>query len=322
MRVVVTGGAGFIGRATVRRLLAEGADVLVLDRDSSRTAELETAGATVATDDLGSIERLVAWFRGADAVVHAAGIFRIGIRATERPAMSEANVAAAERTFDAAAEAGVPHLVHVSTYGVYGNTRGRVVDESYRRDPTDPFTSWYDRTKQLAHHAAEARRAAGAPVSIVLLGAAYGKGDPSGLGDQVRRATLGRLPAIGSPTLGVSWSHVDDLADGITRVVRGARPGGDWNLGGELGTLRDAIDLACAVVGRRPPRLVAPGWALLALARLGPGVCSALGLPADLAEAVRSTDGVTYWASHEKAARELGYAPRPMREGFAATYPW
>jgi len=244
----------------------------------------------------------------------------VGLTSAERPAMEASNVHATTRVLDAAHVAAVPHVVHVSTYGIFGNTRERVVDEAYRRPAGDPFLSWYDETKHRAHVEAEGRRAGGAPVSIVLLGAAYGPGDPSGLGDQLRRAALGRLPAIGSPTLGVSWTHVDDLADGIARVVRDARPGEDWNLGGEIGTLRDGIEAACRASGRRPPRLTAPRGALLALARLGPVACARLGFPANLEEAVRCTDGVTFWGTHAKASRELGYAPRPVADGFAETF--
>jgi dihydroflavonol-4-reductase len=164
------------------------------------------------------------------------------------------------------------------------------------------------------------RRRAGLPLSIVLLGAAYGPGDPSGLGDQLRRAALGRLPAVASATLGVSWTHVDDLAGGIVRVLLRAAPGEDWNLGGETGTLGHGVEAACRAAGRRPPRLAAPAGLLLALSKAGPRVCATLGFPPNLAEAVRSTDHVTFWGTHAKAARELGYAARPVTAGFEETF--
>jgi len=78
---------------------------------------------------------------GADAVFHLAGVYRIGIRRSERPAMYEANVTGTERVLGAASAVGVPRIVHVSTINVFGNTRGRVVDETFRRDPADGFLS-------------------------------------------------------------------------------------------------------------------------------------------------------------------------------------
>ncbi len=62
----------------------------------------------------------------------------------------------------------------MSTINVFGNTRGRVVDETYRRDLTRGFLSYYDETKYLAPIATEARIEAGAPIVIVQPGFVYG----------------------------------------------------------------------------------------------------------------------------------------------------
>jgi dihydroflavonol-4-reductase len=320
MHVVIAGGAGFVGRALARNLLARGVTVTVLDRESAHAPALRAAGADVRRTELTDAVGIESVMRGAHAVVNAAGWYAVGIGRDQRPAMTASNVIAARRVMDAAMAAGVPHIVHVSTFGIFGNTRGRAVDESYRRPAGDPLLSWYDKTKLEAHLSAEARRARGAPVSIALLGAAYGIDDPSGLGDQLRRAAAGRLPAVASGSLGVSWAHVDDIADGLARIIWDAPPGEDWNLGGELGTLADGIAVACAAAGRRPPVLEAPATLVRMLGRLGPGVTTRLGYPANLAEAVRCTEGITYWGTHAKAARRLGYAPRPMDEGFAEVF--
>ena len=90
-------------------------------------------------------------------MIHLAGSYRVGIPASERPAMYEANVAATQRVLDAAIAASVPRIVAISTVNVFGNTHGRVVDETYQRDPGEGFLSYYDETKYLAHVATEAR---------------------------------------------------------------------------------------------------------------------------------------------------------------------
>ena len=72
----------------------------------------------------------------------------------------------------------------VSTVNVFGNTHGRIVDETYRRDPRDGFLSYYDETKYHAHVAARTRIAAGAPIVIVMPGVTYGAGDHTALGAQ------------------------------------------------------------------------------------------------------------------------------------------
>ena len=125
---------------------------------------------------------------GAAGVIHIAGSYLVGIPASERPAMYEANVGATQRVLDAAIAAGVPRIVYISTVNVFGNTHGRIVDETYHRDLAEGFVSYYDETKYLAHVAAEARIEAGAPIVIVQPGTVYGAGDHSGMGAQLKAA--------------------------------------------------------------------------------------------------------------------------------------
>ena len=159
---------------------------------------------------------------GCDAVIHLAGSYRVGIPASERPAMYEANVALTERVLDAAISLGIPRIVTASTVNVFGNTRGRIVDEKYRRDPADGFLSYYDETKYRAHVAAKARISAGAPIVIVMPGATYGAGDHSAIGGQFEAVYHGRARYTALGEFGLSPTYVDDLASG---VVARDRPG-------------------------------------------------------------------------------------------------
>ncbi len=155
-RVALTGGAGFIGGAVARALATRGDDVVALVRDRSRPGSLTEIGATLIEDDLSDVGRLTRALEGADSVIHSAGSYRVGVPASERDAMWDANVGTTTRVLDAAVAAGVPCIVYVSTVNVFGNTHGTVVDESYRRDLADGFLSWYDETKFRAHEVAEA----------------------------------------------------------------------------------------------------------------------------------------------------------------------
>ncbi len=102
--------------------------------------------------------------------MHAAGDYRIGISAAEAVRMRDVNVGGTERVLDAAVEAGVGRIVYVSTVNVFGNTKGRVVDESYERPLDDGFLSVYDETKYAAHQVAVERAGRGAPVIVVAAG--------------------------------------------------------------------------------------------------------------------------------------------------------
>src|SRR4029078_2968936 len=89
--------------------------------------------------------------RGTDAAIHIAGMYRVGIPASARPAMFDANGGATHRIIDATATAGVERLVYVSTVNILGNTEGRILDERHRRDLADGFLSQHTQTHELAH---------------------------------------------------------------------------------------------------------------------------------------------------------------------------
>ena len=108
--------------------------------------------------------------RSCDGVIHLAGSYRIGIPARERPQMYEANVGATHRVLEAAIATGVPRIVHVSSVNALGNTHEKIVDETYRRDISQGFLSYYDETKHLAHVAARELISSGAPVLIAMPG--------------------------------------------------------------------------------------------------------------------------------------------------------
>jgi dihydroflavonol-4-reductase len=316
MRAFVTGATGFVGGRLARRLRDRGDEVVVLVRSRSRAAELSALGCELVEGDLSTPEALRSGVEDCDAAFHAAAVYRLGIRRRERESVLRANVGGTESVLDAASAAGVGRIVHVSTIGVFGNTRGRVVDETYERRPEDGFLSVYDESKWLAHRAASERAGLGAPVVIVQPGAVYGPGDTSQLGGELQRAYDGTLRYLAFPDTGVNFVHVDDVVDGMLLALEHGRPGESYVLGGTIGRLRDAYAAAARLGGRRLPRLTVPAFAVLLAAPVAP----LLGLPPNLREVVRSSKGVTYWGSDAKARGSLGYAPRDLETGLRQTF--
>lgn len=321
MRIVVTGGAGFIGRAVVERLAARGDTVVALVRDPARAGHLAADRVELVASDLGDTEALATLMAGADGVVHGAGSYRVGLRSeAERAAMWDANVGTTERVLDAATSAGVPRVLYVSTLNVFGNTRGKVVDETYRRILGEGFLSWYDETKFKAHEAALVRIARGAPVVIAMPGGVYGPHDHSLASVQLGGAYAGTLRYIALADLGIAWVHVHDLADGLVAALDRGRIGEAYGLGGECRRLGECIAIAAKAGGRRPPPLRVPTALLRLSAPLNDAVGGFPGMPAGLGETIRAAAGVTYWARHDKAAAELGFAPRTLAQGVADTF--
>src|SRR3954451_10064168 len=213
MKVFLTGGTGFIGGEAVRQLRERGDEVVCLVRNPAKAAKLIELGCELASGDLGDEAAIRQGMEGCDAVVHAAAIYEVGIPASQREAMKEANVGGTERVLGAALEAKVPKVVHVSTVGVFGNTGGRIVDESYEHPAVD-FTSCYEQTKWEAHQVAKRLIGEGLPCVIVQPGGVYGPGDTSSIGELLNQFLGGRMPLLPFPELGLCLAHVEDVATG------------------------------------------------------------------------------------------------------------
>ncbi len=320
MRVVVTGGAGFIGRILVRRLAGRGDDVVALVRDPAKAPYLQRDHVRLVTSDLASVPALITQMKGADAVIHAAGQYRIGIRASERDAMLDANVGATERVLDAAVAAGVQRVVYLSTVNVFGDTAGKEVDETYRRDERLGFLSWYDETKYGAHLAAEKRIAGGAPIVIVEPGQVYGPNDHSLASGQIEHAYTGRLRYVTFPRVGMAWVHVDDLVDGMVVALDRGRIGESYIMAGAPLRIGESVTIAARVGGRKPPRLTMPVALMRMMAPLNDRFGGLPGMPGNLSETINAGGKVTYWARSDKAQTELGFKARSLQQGVADTW--
>jgi nucleoside-diphosphate-sugar epimerase len=319
VKVFVTGGTGFIGGEVVRQLRERGDDVVCLVRNPEKGKAVAALGGELAAGDLSDDVAMRAGMEGCDAVIHAAAMYEVGIPAKQRPAMYEANVAGTERVMKAALEAKIPRVVYVSTVGVFGNTHQKVVDETYEH-PEQEFTSYYEETKLEAHKVVKRMiDEQDLPAVIVEPGGVYGPGDTSQVADLLVEFFAGKLPLLPFPQLGICMTHVEDIAGGILLGLDKGKLGEVYVISGPTTTMREAIEMVARVSGRKAPKRDLPTGLMKAMIPIGPLVGKMMGQPPNLRELISSADGVTFWASYEKAGRELGYAPRGMEEGLRQT---
>lgn len=314
MRVFVTGGTGFIGGHVVRRLRERGDEVTALVRTPERGAQLEALGCELAVGDLSDAAAIRAGAASADAVIHGAAIYEVGVPKTRRQEMYDANVLGTERVLRAALEEGTARVVYVSTIAAFGNTAGRVVDESYEH-PGHSFTSYYEETKYRAH--VLARRLIedeGLPCVLIQPGAVYGPGDHSQVGNLVGQYVAGKLPLIPFPDLGINLVHVEDVAAGVLLGLDRGEDGESYVLGGAITTNREMLVRAAEIAGKSRPTRAMPSALLKAVAPAGRVIGRIAGFPPNMRELISSSDGVTFWARHDKAVAALGYAPRGLDE--------
>ncbi|MFN2589191.1 MAG: NAD-dependent epimerase/dehydratase family protein [Actinomycetota bacterium] len=319
MRAFVTGATGFIGGKLAESLRARGDEVVALVRTPAKAAGLESSGCATVEGDLsneGAIRRAA---EGCDAVFHVAARYEIGVRERDRQAFWDANVRGTERVLRAAEEAGATRIVYVSTAATFGDTRGKEVDETYRRDEGDGFLSIYDATKYRAHQLAEKHAANNAPVLIAMPGAVYGPNDPSQLGSFINLYLSGKLKLMTFPDAGFNFVHVDDVVNGLLAVHAPGRVGHSYALGGQNSTNGELIRILGRLTGRKVPRRTMPPALMKMAIPMGPLVGKLMNQGPNLRELIRVVDGITVWFSDEKARRELGYASRDLETGLRQT---
>jgi len=318
VRAFVTGATGFIGGRVARVLRERGDDVVALVRNPQRAETLRSMGCELAPGELSDIDSLRTGMHGCDAAFHVAAMYKVGVTGDECEQMRAANVDGTRNVIDAALASGVGRVVYVSTIGYFGNTRGVVVDESFERTDFD-WLSCYDETKYHAHKVAEEYMGKGAPVLIAQPGGVYGPGDQSDLRLLIDLARRGWAKMKMMPETGFNFVHVDDVAAGILLVHDKGNIGESYVLGGELTNMGELIGKIASLSGHKAPKRELPVPVIKASGPIWGLLARILKLPPNLKELIKSSEGVTYWATDEKARTQLGYAPRDLETGLRET---
>lgn len=243
MRVLVTGGTGYLGRAIVRALVARGHEPIVFARHATASG---LPGRLIDGDvrDRGAVRHAA---DGADAICHTAALVSLW---RPRPAdFDDVNVGGVETMLAAARERGIARVVYTSSFLALPPA-GR--DSALRAND-------YQRTKADARDVVKRAAAAGSPVISLFPGVIYGPGaDTEGnlVGRLLRDYMTGRLPGlIGADRLW-SFAYTDDVAAAhVTALERGS-PGAEYQLGGENLPQMHAFDIAAQALGKRRPRRI------------------------------------------------------------------
>jgi dTDP-glucose 4,6-dehydratase len=308
VRVLVTGGAGFIGSNYVRSVLDgrypayAGAEVVVLDLLTYAGTLTNLTGyldrlAFVEGDirDPSLVQRVM---RGVDVVVHFAAESHVDRSISRAADFVSTNVVGTQVLLQAALDADVERFVHVSTDEVYGSIDVGSWPEEHPLEPNSPYSAAKASSDLLAR---AYHRTHGLPVCITRCSNNYGPHQfPEKVVPLFVTNLLDRLkvPLYGDGGNVRDWLHVDDHCAGVQLVAEKGRAGEVYNIGG-------GIELTNRELTTR----------LLAV----------LGLDGSMIEPVADRLGHDrrYSVDWSKIAAELGYAPRVSFEtGLADTVAW
>lgn len=316
MKYFLTGATGFVGGRVARQLVETSHQVTVVVRNPAKAKDLAELGIAVHPGDVTDKESMRGPMTGVDGVFHIAGWYKVGVQ--DKSEGEKINVQGTRNVLELMRELGIPKGVYTSTLAVFSDTGGRLVDETYRYN--GPHLSEYDRTKWVAHYeVADPMITAGLPLVIVQPGLIYGPGDTSSVRTTFIQYLQRQLPMIPRKTA-FCWAHVDDVAHGHILAAEKGKPGESYIIAGPMHTFIEAMETAEQITGIPAPRLrVSPG-VMKAMAAVMGVVEKIVSMPnAYTAEGLRTLAGVTYMGNNEKAKRELGYNPRPLKEGLTET---
>jgi nucleoside-diphosphate-sugar epimerase len=321
MKVLITGATGFVGARLATSLAADGHTVRGLVRDADRARALTAAGVELVTGDMtdrASLERAV---QGVEQVFHTAALVGDWPDPAE---IKRVNVDGTRDLVQAARDAGVRRVVHLSSLAVYGNRHHRGTDESAPYCHGDPYTD----AKIESERALFEFVARGEIEGVSLRpGFVYGPGDRTLLPKLLDALREGKFMFVGDGGKQMNIVYVEDVVQAIRLAsTLDSANGRAYNItDGSNPLLREFIGSIATTLGLpTPTRHVPP-----AIAVAGCYSSEYLGHLLRVKRAplmnISRLRFLYYNQNYSiaRARRELGYAPRfTYREGLPPTMAW
>ena len=249
MKAFVTGANGFTGSHLVKGLLKNGHSVTGLVRPTSDLSRLANCDVKLVYGDVSDRSVLAEAIADVDAVFHVAAYVELGL--VDEGRMERANVEGTKAVMEVARDAGVAKIVYCSTIGVFGDTRGKVIDESFQRTQKE-FSSAYDSTKYRAQEIVDRLAAEGLPVVSLMPSGIFGKDDPH-FGPIIELFRQGKLKYWVGGDRFTGIVSVDDLVEAMLLAVEKGKSGERYIISaGEL-TTREMFALLSRETGVPEP---------------------------------------------------------------------
>ena len=301
MKVLVTGGTGYLGRAIVRALERSGHEPIAFAR---RAGSAGLPGSAIDGDvrDRAAVERAVA---GVDAVCHSAAL--VSLWRPRREDFDDVNVRGLEHVLDACASQGVRQIVYTSSFLALPPAGA-----------TSPIAANdYQRTKVHGRAVALAAASRGLPIVMLYPGVVYGPGletEGNLIGRLVRDHLKGQLPGIVGASRVWSYAYVDDVASAHVRALEVGRAGEELVLGGENAPQMRVFEIVRELTGRPLPRRI-PHPAAAAIGLLEEMRAFLTGRPPLITRGAAAIFRHDWPLESGASGSRLGYRSRPLADG-------
>jgi UDP-glucose 4-epimerase len=318
MKVLVTGGTGFVGRHLVRALIEKGCAVKMLARESSNAEEFEKLNVEILHGDVTNKNSLPGITDDTDVVYHlAAQVGEWGIPESQFDAV---NVQGTRNLLGESVRAGVKHFVFCSTPGVLGKGYAHA-PETLPYNP--PYV--YERTKCDAEKTVlEFHHSQHLPVTIIRPDFVYGPGDLRRL-PLYRAIRDRRFYIIGNGRTLLHPTYVDDVIQGFHLVAKNSVPYGEiYNIAGPHPvTVQEFVETIARVFKVHPPRIKIPKFLALVAAQVCESLSGISGKEPFISRSRIEFLTNSHGSDVSKAQTRLGYqAGFQLEEGMRRTIDW
>ena len=317
---LVTGGSGFVGRAVVLELLAQGRRVRVLARNPQHPA-LAGLAVEVALGDLRDRASLESALTGCSRLFHVAADYRLWVPDPDE--MYAVNVEGTRNLLAAAQAQGVSRVVYTSTVGALGNPGDGAPGSEATPVSLADMVGHYKRSKFMAEQVALEFAARGLPLVVVNPSTPVGPWDwrPTPTGQLIVDFLQGRMPAY--LETGLNLIHVNDVARGHLLAEAHGQVGEKYILGHENLSLSQIFQLLAEISGRPAPRVRLPYWPVLVLAYVDEFWTGHIRgkKPRMPLTAIRMARKFMYF-DNKKAVKYLGLTLTPVRQALADAVAW
>ncbi|MBT8439227.1 MAG: NAD-dependent epimerase/dehydratase family protein [Gammaproteobacteria bacterium] len=322
MKVLITGGTGFIGSRLAQRCQQRGDEVVILAQvntqaERENSVQLESEGLRVVNGSVGDKDKVIQAVSGCEVVFHLAAAQHEANVPDKH--FWDVNVQGTQNLLDASMEAGVKRFVHGSTIGVYGVDLQGEIDES---SPLQP-DNIYGVTKKAGEQLVLSYRDR-LPVSVVRISETYGPGDRRLL-KLFKGIMKRRFFVIGDGENKHQLIYVDDLIDGLFAAAEREEALGEVFVvaGSEILTTNDMVDTIADVLQVKKLPFSTPMWPFHTLALIMEKTLRPLGIQPPLHRRRLDFFKKTLYFSPDKSSRLLGFRSKTsFGEGAAMTAAW
>jgi len=322
MKVLITGGTGFIGSRLALDCLQKGDSVSVIGQEnngaeSENRKSIETKGGKIVIGSVTDRQRVFAAVKGADVVYHlAAAQHEANI---PDQTFWDVNVAGTKNVIEASLSARVRRFVHGSTIGVYGSSLQGRLDEQSPLKPDNIYGVTKLEAEKIVRSFNEKLE-----VVVIRISETYGPGDRRLL-KLFRGINKNAFPIIGNGHNMHHLVYIGDLIQGLHLAATEEEAIGKVLVlsGKEALTTSVMIETIAMEMGKRSPRLRLPLLPFLMLATVTETLCRPIGIQPPLHRRRMDFFRKSFLFSQEQSKRVLGFAPRvSFKEGVAETAKW